>query len=130
MSTGKRRVFDREFKVSAIERLIAGESAAALCDELQVGRSRLSLWCSHYRRHGPAGLRKAGRPYKRDAKLDRVVKATDFETARARINELERKIGRQQIELDFFRLALQRIGEARRPSDGPGVKASTLSSQR
>ena len=126
MSTGKRRVFDREFKISAIERVIGGESAAALCDELQISRSRLSLWCSHYRRHGRSGLRKAGRPRKAEAKLDRVVKATDFERARERIGELERKIGRQQIELDFFRLALRRIAEARRPSDGPGAKASTL----
>ena len=58
--------------------------------------------------------------------VDRVAKTTDFETARERIGELERKIGQQQIELDFFRLALRRIGEARRPSDAPGVKASTL----
>ena len=126
MSTGKRRVFDREFKLSAIERLISGENAASLCDELKISRSRLSLWCSHYRRHGLSGLRKAGRPYKTDAKLDRVVKATDFEKVRERIGELERKIGQQQIELDFFRLALRRVAEARRPNDGPGVKASTL----
>jgi transposase len=126
MSTGKRRVFDREFKLSAIEQLHGGASAAALCQELQISRGRLSQWCSDYRRHGPAGLRKAGRPRKTDAKLDRVVKATDFETARERVGELERKIGQQQIELDFFRLALRRIGEARRPSDAPGVKASTL----
>jgi transposase len=130
MFTGKRRVFDREFKVSAVERLIGGESAAALCHELQISCGRLSQWCSHYRRHGPAGLRRAGRPRKTDAKLDRVVKAKDLDTARERNSELERKIGQQQIELDFFRLALRRIGEARRPSDGLGVRASTRSSQR
>jgi transposase len=123
MSTGKRRVFDREFKLSAIERLRGGASPAALCQELQISRGRLSQWCSDYRRHGPAGLRKAGRPRKTDARL---IKANDFDTARKRIGELERKIGQQQIELDFFRLALRRIGEARRRSDTPGVKASTL----
>jgi hypothetical protein len=34
------------------------------------------------------------------------------------------------LELDFFRQALRHVGEARRPSDGPGVKASTPSSRR
>src|SRR3984893_9324139 len=38
MSTGKRRVFDREFKLSAIEQLHGGASAAALCQELQISR--------------------------------------------------------------------------------------------
>jgi hypothetical protein len=43
---------------------------------------------------------------------------------------LERKIGQQQLELDFFRQALRRVGGARRPSDGPFVPASTRSSRR
>jgi hypothetical protein len=34
------------------------------------------------------------------------------------------------LELDFFRQALRRVGQARRPSDGPGVRASTRSSRR
>src|SRR6202048_2295478 len=95
MSTGKRRVFDREFKLSAIEQLHGGASAAALCQELQISRGRLSQWCSDYRRHGPAGLRKAGRPRKTDAKLDRVAKTTDFETAPGGIGGLESKMGRE-----------------------------------
>ena len=130
MSTPKRRVFNREFKLSVVERLMAGESAAALSGELQISSGRLSQWCARYRRHGPEGLRRAGRPRKTDAKLKPVVKAEDFATARQQIGELERKIGQQQVELDFFRQALRHVEEARRPSDGPGVKASTLSSGR
>jgi transposase len=56
--------------------------------------------------------------------------ATDVETARKRIGDLERKVGQQQLELDFFRRALRQVGEARRPNDGPGVPASTRSSKR
>jgi transposase len=130
MSTAKRRVFNRELKLSVVERLMAGESATALSRELQIGSSCLSQWCAHYRRHGPQGLRRAGRPRKTDPKLDPVVKAEALATARQRIGKLESKIGQQQVELDFFRQALRHIGEARRPSDGPGVKASTLSSRR
>ena len=47
-----------------------------------------------------------------------------------RIAELERKVGQQQIELDFFRQALRRVREARRPNAGPGVTGSTRSSKR
>jgi predicted kinase len=46
------------------------------------------------------------------------------------MTELERKIGQQQLELDFFRQALRRVGGARRPSEGPGVPTSTRSSRR
>ena len=35
MPKRKRRVYSREFKVSAVERLLAGESAAALSRELR-----------------------------------------------------------------------------------------------
>jgi hypothetical protein len=54
----------------------------------------------------------------------------DLATARRRIEELERKVGQQQVELDFFRQALRQVGEARRPNDGSGVRTSTRSSRR
>jgi hypothetical protein len=50
--------------------------------------------------------------------------------ARRQIAALERKVGQQQLELDFFRQALRHIREARRPLDGSGVTASTRSSKR
>ena len=64
MSTGKRRIFSREVKLSAIQRVLTGESGAAVCRELKIGRSHLSMWCAQYRRHGPEGLRLARRPFK------------------------------------------------------------------
>jgi hypothetical protein len=54
----------------------------------------------------------------------------DLATARKRISELERKVGQQQVELDFFQRALRQVEEARRPIDGPGGRASTRSSRR
>ena len=56
--------------------------------------------------------------------------AEELEAARRRVAELERKIGQQQVELDFFRQALRQVGQARQPSDGLGVPASTRSSRR
>ena len=39
---------------------------------------------------------------------------TDPAEAQQRIDELERKIGQQQLELDFFRAALRHVRELRR----------------
>jgi hypothetical protein len=54
----------------------------------------------------------------------------ESELARRRIAELERKVGQQQLELDFFRQALRQVEEARRRSSAPGVTGSTQSSKR
>jgi hypothetical protein len=54
----------------------------------------------------------------------------DLAAARKRIIALERKVGQQQLELDFFRQALRRVGGARQPSGGSGVRTSTRSSRR
>jgi hypothetical protein len=50
--------------------------------------------------------------------------------ARARIAELERKIGQQQVDIDFFQEALRQIEGIRRANAEPGVTASTRSSKR
>jgi transposase len=96
-------------------------------DKPSWGAPKIRELLARYRRYGPEGLRRAGRPRQTEAKLEPVVKAEDLATARQRLGELERKIGQQQVELDFFRRALRRVGEARQPSDEPGVKASTPS---
>jgi transposase-like protein len=129
MSRRKRRVFSREFKLSAAKRLIAGESAAALSRELRVPSGHLYKWCGHFRRGGAEALRPACRPRKGFGASD-LAPGKDLATARKHIGELERKVGQQQIELDFFRQALRQVEGARQPSDGLGVRASTRSSRR
>jgi len=124
MSTGKRRVFTREFKLAAIERVLAGEMAKSICEQLQITPSHLSNWCERYRRHGSDGIRHAGRPVK-PLKAAPVADPQDLPTAQQQIGDLQRKVGQQQIELDFFRQALRHVGGARRPNDVGGVKAST-----
>jgi hypothetical protein len=56
--------------------------------------------------------------------------AKELTQARRRIAELERKIGQQLVDLDFFQRALRQVREARRASGGPGATASTRSSKR
>ena len=135
MSKRKRRVFSREFKLSAVQRIIAGESTAKLSRELGVPSGHLYQWCAHFRRGGAEALRPACRPRKVPGAVELAPEAKarrvqDVATARSRITALERKIGQQQVELDFFRQALRQVRGERRPSDELGVTASTKSSRR
>jgi transposase len=130
------RKFSREFKLEAVRRILAGEQIKALSQELTVLRKDLYSWRKLFRAGGAEALRPLGRPRKGDGvvtervrKLAREVAADDV-AAPERVAELERKIGQQQIELDFFRQALRRVKEARRPNAGSGVTGSTRSSKR
>src|SRR2546423_9781025 len=99
-------------KFSAIRRLMAGESARTIAQELQIGSSHLSRWRASYRRYGANGLRPAHRPRKMDAeKLEPMAAAADFAVAQQRIRELERKVGQQQLKLDFFQKAFRQVGK-------------------
>jgi transposase len=136
----KPRVFSREFKLMVVRRMLAGENVAALAREVKVLRKDLYAWRDRFRSDGAAGLRRSGRPRKAEPlAIDAIgkgaeavpkVAATELDLARQRIAVLERKVGQQQVELDFFRQALRQVKEARRPSAGPGVTGSTRSSKR
>lgn len=130
------RKFSREFKLEAVRRILAGEQIKALSQELTVLRKDLYSWRKLFRAGGAEALRPLGRPRKGDGAVTARVRKRAREVAAGdtaapeRIAELERKIGQQQIELDFFRQALRRVREARRPNGGPGVTGSTRSSKR
>jgi transposase len=132
MSSGKRRVFSREFKLSAVQRIMSGERGPALSGELGVSANQLYKWCMHFRRGGAEALRPACRPRKVPVELGAApaARVENLATARKRLGDLERKVGQQQLELDFFRQALRQVGGARQPSDGSGMPASTRSSRR
>jgi hypothetical protein len=71
MSSGKRRVFSREFKLLAVKRMIDdGERGSALSGELGVSANQLYKWCMHFRRSGAEGLRPACRPRKVPVEFD------------------------------------------------------------
>ena len=124
----KARIFSREFKVSVIRRMLAGENVSAIARELRGRRKDLYVWRDRFRAGGAEALRGRGRPPKRLATAP--PSAADVAVAQRRIVELERKIGQQQLELDFFQRALRQVSEPRRPSEGPGAMPSTRSSKR
>ena len=113
-----------DFKLAAIERMASAVTITGLARELGVPRERLYEWQANYRAEGMSGLRSRGRP----AAVKKETEATPASTgasAEGRIAALERKIGQQQLELDFFRAALQRVRAARRMTGAPGETAST-----
>ncbi len=127
----KARIFSRDLKLSVIRRMLAGENVSALARELQVRREDLYVWRERFRAGGAAALRGRGRPPKVVATAPAAVAVPDdLASAQRRMAELERKIGQQQLELDFFQRALRQVSGPRRPSDGPGAMPSTHSSKR
>jgi transposase-like protein len=136
MSKQRRRRFSREFKMKVIERLEAGESGTALGLELSIKRTIIYRWRDLWRQGGSAVLRgKPGPRTKAEAlELQRArgvaARAGDLTEARRQIAELQRKVGQQQVDLDFFKQALRRIEASRQPNSDPGVTASSPRSRR
>jgi len=104
-----------------------GVNVRALADELSVRAELLYDWHRRYRSDGAEALRPMGRP---------PIGAPAFEprlplplpspgAEQRRIEELERTIGQQQLDLDFFRAALRHVRSQRRKNGAPGGTGST-----
>ena len=119
MSDRTPRIFTTEFKERAVLRLEAGEQATTLAAELGVRRKLLYDWAKAYRDQGVAGLNRKRGPKPGGRRLrpvpDHTTPADPLAQAQARVAELERLVGRQQVDLDFFRRAL-RLTDAGGPS--------------
>jgi transposase len=127
MSGIRRIIRSREFKVAAVERMAAGENVVALARELEVDRGLLYRWRDAYRSGGPDSLSGPGPRRGRTRKRKRVL-SKGPSGAQLRIAALEKKIGQQQLELDFFQRALRQVEAAERNAE-PGRPRSTRSSK-
>jgi transposase len=109
----QRRSFTRAFKQSAVARMATAESIRGLAGELNVEQRMLYHWREQFQSGGQEALRRIGRPSRSEAveaAASRLpVDLTDPTEAQRRIAELERKIGQQQLDLDFFRAALRHV---------------------
>jgi transposase-like protein len=124
--------------------MAAGENVSALARELGVLRKCLYQWRDRYRIGGEVAVRSRGRPTKAESlALRAIVPAPPaapadqrppvpdaLAQAERRIAELEQKVGRQALELDFFQRALQQIEETRLCKAVLGATAPTRSSKR
>jgi transposase len=126
------RTFSTAFKLDVIARLEAGAAKAALAAELGIRRKLLYQWHDGWKASGVDGLNrkrgpKPGSRRRRPPDQPPRGEASDMAQARARIAELERIIGRQQVDLDFFRQALRVLDETAPQGSAPAV--STRSSK-
>ena len=111
----KQTEYGTELKLAAVRRVLAGESVREVARDLGIRRKRLYVWKDRYAALGEAGLahQRGGRPRKEAAVAAHGSEATagrgELLAARKRIADLERKVGQQELELDFFGEALRRI---------------------
>jgi transposase-like protein len=110
----KQVAYAPELKLAAVRRVLAGESVSAVAQELGIRRKRLYVWKDRFAELGEAGLvqPRAGRPRKPAVVgngAEALTARGELLAARKRIADLERKIGQQELELDFFGEALRRI---------------------
>ena len=92
-----RRKFSREFKQTAIRQMAGGKSATEVARALEVHPSDLYRWRRELDEYGAEAFTGQGR------------KRADDD----RVSELERKVGRQALEIDFLKRALQHVEEQR-----------------
>src|SRR5437868_14924645 len=105
----KHREYPIALRQAAVARVAAGESVAEVARDLKLRGRLLYAWRDKVRTGGAAALRERGRPRKGRMAVAAPAVAGEGELARAqrRVAELERKIGQQQVDLDFFRRALR-----------------------
>jgi len=87
-----------EFKEAAVRRLELGASVAEVARACEVNPNVLHRWRRELREYAAKAFPGEGRS----------------RTEESRIAELERKVGRQAMEIDFLRQCLQRVEEQRR----------------
>ena len=126
------KVVSAELKRRAVERVAAGEAVSAVAADLRIKRGRLYEWQEQARQGGLEALRGPGRPRKGalDGRPLRSALLHEGAASRRRIAELERKIGEQQADLDFFRQALRHVKARQQAAGVSGARRSTKSSGR
>ena len=123
----KARKFSTEFKVEAVRRMGEVPSIVGLAEELGVRRKLLYQWRDRLQTQGSAGLeRRVGRPPgSKSQKISRPVPSA----AELRIAELERLLGRKQLEVDFLKRAFEHVRGAASNHTSDGEKGSIARSK-
>lgn len=125
--TRTKRRWTQAFKLAAVSRMSEAATIKTLAEELNVRPELLYDWHRRYRLGGAEALRAIGRPSSSGPGFAAACAPPPPSPGaeQRRIEELERKIGQQQLDLDFFRAALRHVGEQRLKKGGPGGTASS-----
>jgi transposase len=107
-----------DFKQEAVRRMAEADTIVDLAKELGIPRKVLYQWRDRLQAGGRAGLkRRRGRP---PGSSSQTVSPPAPSAADLRIAELERLLGRKQLEVDFLERAFEQVRGAawNRTSDG------------
>lgn len=126
------RTFPTAYKLKAIKRAAGGEGVLPVARKLGIPRKLLHDWIKAWKAHGPAGLNRKRGPKPGPRKLrpltEPAAKGSSGELAQAlaKIAELERKVGQQALDIDFFHKALRALEAAdRQGSIAPASRKSS-----
>ena len=112
MGAGRRK-FTKEFKEAAVRRLGLGVSLTEVARACEVNPNVLHRWRRELQDYGAKAF--AGNGHRTDE---------------SQIAELERKVGRQALEIDFLRRCLQHVEEQRKLQALDSRSSSTLTSKK
>jgi transposase-like protein len=118
------RIYSKEFRIEAVRRVLEGEKVSTISEELGIHRKLLYDWVRRVNEGGESNLRPRGRPRKGER-----AGGLHGDSGPKRIAELERMVGRQQMIIEFFKNALQRIEELRQTRRATGGTASSRQSK-
>ena len=109
-----RRQFTKEFKEAAVRRLELGASLAEVARACEVNPNVLQRWKRELRAYGTKAFTGNGKP----------------RTEGTQVAQLERKVGRQAMEIDFLQRCLQHVEEQRKLQALTTRGSSTRTSRR
>jgi transposase len=114
-----RSVYGRDFKISVMRAMDAGESGGRVARRLQISPKLIERWRGEWRARGEASFPGSGR---RAMPKLRVEERS--------VAELERKIGQLTLENDFLKKALQHFREYHPPAVVSGAAACVARSSK
>jgi transposase len=125
--TTKARSYSTDFKEEAVRLMAQATSITGLAEELGIRRKFLYQWRHQFEAEGRAGLeRRRGRP---PGSKSQTVSPPRASAAELRIAELERLLGRKQLEVDFLRRAFEQVRGAASSRTSDGGKESIARSK-
>ena len=105
--------YSMDFKQEAVRRMAEADTIVGLAKELGISRKQLYHWRDRLQAGGRAGLKRPG-------SSSQIASPPAPSAADLRIAQLERLLGRKQLEVDFLERAFEQVRGAasNRISDG------------
>jgi transposase-like protein len=123
----KQKSYSADFKQEAVRLMAQAKTITGLAKQLGIRRKFLYQWRHQLEAEGRAGLeRRRGRP---PGSKSQTLSPPGPSAAELRIAELERLLGRKQLEVDFLKRAFEQVRGAAPSRTSDGGKESIAASK-